>query len=100
MSVRLTDEQIKKRDWLIEQMGDNLTDIDRPIIDSLAFALDRLEYMDERLNTVPSMLSDKVFMSSREKLIKQVNDCYKMLGLTKNQRKAVAEDVDELDGIL
>ena len=97
MSERLTDEQMKKRDWLIEQMSD-FKEIDLPLIESLAFAIDRLEYMDERLNTLPAMLDDRQFMSSREKFVKQVADGLKMLDITPQARnKAKMEAVKEAD---
>lgn len=92
--IRLTDEQEIKKKWLIDQMGNNLKPIDLPIIDSLAFALDRLEYMDSQINDIPSLLSDKVYMSSREKILRQVHDSYKMLDITPQARnKANAEAI-------
>lgn len=95
--VRLTDEQIKKRDWLIEQMSD-YTEIDKPLVDSLAFAIDMLEYMDERLNTLPAMLDDRQFMSSRDKFVKQVESGLKMLDITPQARnRAKMEAVKEAD---
>lgn len=97
MSERLTDEQMKKRDWLIEQMSD-FKEIDLPLVESLAFAIDRLEYMDERLNTLPAMLDDRQFMSSRDKFVKQVENGLKMLDITPQARnKAKIEAVKEVD---
>nr|DAM36833.1 MAG TPA: terminase small subunit [Caudoviricetes sp.] len=97
MRERLTDEQIKKRDWLIEQMND-FKEIDLPLVESLAFAIDRLEYMDERLNTLPAMLDDRQFMSSRDKFVKQVENGLKMLDITPQARnKAKIEAVKEID---
>lgn len=100
MKIRLTENQELKKAWIIEELGDSYSKIDEPIVDMLAFAIDMVESADARMNDMPALLSDKVYMASREKLVKQVNDCYKTLGLTKNQRKKVTEDVDELDGIL
>lgn len=102
--TRLTKEQIIKRNWIIKQMND-FKEIDLPIVESLAFALDRLEYMDSRLNDIPSLLSDKVYMSSREKILKQVHDSYKMLDITPQARnKASAEEntetADPLEALL
>ncbi len=102
--IRLTKEQIIKRNWIIKQMND-FKEIDLPIVESLAFALDRLEYMDSRLNDIPSLLSDKVYMSSREKILKQVHDSYKMLDITSQARnKASAEEntetADPLEALL
>ena len=86
MKIRLTEEQEIKKDWIIEQMGDNYKPIDLPIVENLAFALDRLAFMDSQINDIASLLSDKVYMSSREKMLKQVNDSYKMLGITAQER--------------
>lgn len=95
--VRLTDEQIKKRDWLIEQMSD-FKEIDRPLVDSLAFAIAMLEYMDERLNALPAMLDDRQFMASRDKFVKQVENGLKMLDITPQARnKAKIEAVKDVD---
>lgn len=95
--IRLTDEQIKKRDWLIEQMSD-FKEIDRPLVDSLAFAIDKLEFMDSQINDLQSLLSDKVFMSSRDKFVKQVENGLKMLDITPQARnKAKTEAVKETD---
>lgn len=104
MGVRLTDEQIKKRDWLISQMGDNFKDIDTPLVESLAFAWDRLEYMDERLNTLPSMFDDRQFMASRDKITKQFENGLKLLNITPQAREKVNNDapkeVEEKDPLL
>ena len=97
MNERLTEEQIKKRDWLIEQMSD-FKEIDLPLVESLAFAIDKLEFMDERLNTLPAMLDDRQFMSSRDKFVKQVENGLKMLDITPQARnKAKIEAVKEAD---
>lgn len=97
MNERLTVEQIKKRDWLIEQMSD-FKEIDLPLVESLAFAIDKLEYMDERLNTIPAMLDDRQFMSSRDKFVKQVENGLKMLDITPQARnKAKIEAIKEAD---
>lgn len=95
--IRLTDEQIKKRDWLIEQMSD-FKEIDLPLVEALAFAIDKLEFMDSQINDIQSLLSDKVFMSSRDKFVKQVENGLKMLDITPQARnKAKTEAVKEAD---
>ncbi len=94
MSVRLNDKQIEKRDWLIAQMGDTFKSIDMPLVEALAFAIDKLEYMDERINTLPAVLDDRQFMASRDKFVKQVENGLKMLDITPQARnKANAETV-------
>lgn len=95
--IRLTDEQIKKRDWLIEQMSD-FKEIDLPLVEALAFAIDKLEFMDAQINDVQALLSDKVFMSSRDKFVKQVENGLKMLDITPQARnKAKVEAVKDVD---
>lgn len=96
--IRLTEEQQEKKSWLIEQMSDNYKEIDEPLIDSLAFAIDRLEFMDSQLNDVPSLLSDRVFMASRDKFVKQVESGLKLLDITPQARnKAKIEAVKDVD---
>ena len=84
--IRLTEEQENKKQWIINKMGDNYQAIDEPLVDSLAFALDRLEFMDATINGTPSMLSDKVFMASRDKMVRQFESGLKMLDITPQAR--------------
>ena len=96
--IRLTDEQINKKNWLIEQMGDNFKDIDLPLVEALAFAINRVEFMDSQINDIPALLSDKVFMSSRDKFVRQFENGLKMLDITPQARaKKQAEVVKEVD---
>lgn len=107
MTVRLNDKQIEKRDWIIEQMGDTFKTIDMPLVEALAFAIDKLEFMDERINTLPAVLDDRQFMASRDKFVKQVENGLKMLDITPQARnKANAEvittanNTDPLEALL
>lgn len=94
MTVRLNEKQIEKRDWIIEQMGDTFKQIDMPLVEALAFAIDKLEFMDERINTLPAVLDDRQFMASRDKFVKQVENGLKMLDITPQARnKANAETI-------
>ena len=94
MTVRLNEKQIDKRDWIIEQMGDTFKQIDMPLVEALAFAIDKLEFMDERINTLPAVLDDRQFMASRDKFVKQVENGLKMLDITPQARnKANAEAI-------
>lgn len=94
MTVRLNEKQIEKRDWIIEQMGDTFKQIDMPLVEALAFAIDKLEFMDERINTLPAVLDDRQFMASRDKFVKQVENGLKMLDITPQARnKANAEAI-------
>ena len=102
--IRLTEKQENKKRWLIEQMGDNYKAIDEPLVDSLAFACDQLEHMDATLNDIPAMLSDKVFMSSRDKMVRQFESGLKMLDITpqaRNKAKVeMAKSADPLTELL
>lgn len=107
MTVRLNEKQIEKRDWIIEQMGDTFKQIDMPLVEALAFAIDKLEFMDERINTLPAVLDDRQFMASRDKFVKQVENGLKMLDITPQARnKANAEaittanNIDPLEALL
>lgn len=92
MTVRLNEKQIEKRDWIIEQMGDTFKTIDTPLVEALAFAIDKLEYMDERINTLPAVLDDRQFMASRDKFVKQVENSLKMLDITPQARNKANEE--------
>lgn len=95
--IRLTEEQELKKKWLIEQMSD-FKEIDTPLVESLAFAIDKLEFMDSQINDIQALLSDKVFMSSRDKFVKQVENGLKMLDITPQARNKVKmEAVKEAD---
>lgn len=102
--IRLTEKQINKKNWLIEQMGDNFKDIDLPLVEALAFAIDRVEFMDSQINDIPALLSDKVFMSSRDKFVRQFENGLKMLDITPQARNKAkietAKTVDPLTELL
>mgnify|MGYP007016820057 FL=1 len=104
MKIRLTEPQQVKKKWLIEQMSDNYKEVDEPLIDSVAFAIDKLEFMDTQINDVPSLLSDRVFMASRDKFVKQVENGLKMLDITPQARNKAkietAKTVDPLTELL
>ena len=106
MGVRLNDKQLKRKQWIIERMVD-YNEIDEPLVESLAFAIDRLEYMDERLNELPAMLDDRQFMASRDKFVKQVESGLKMLDITPQARNKkeietakTVENKDPLEALL
>lgn len=107
MTVRLNEKQIEKRDWIIKQMGDTFKQIDMPLVEALAFAIDKLEFMDERINTLPAVLDDRQFMASRDKFVKQVENGLKMLDITPQARNkanaeaiATANNTDPLEVLL
>ena len=95
--IRLTEQQEKRKHWLIERMND-YQEIDEPLVDALAFAIDQLEFMDAQVNEVKSLLSDKTFMTSREKIVRQVESGLKMLDITpqaRNKAKVEAAKVSD-----
>lgn len=97
MGVRLNDIQLKRKQWLIERM-DDYKEIDEPLVEALAFAIDRLEYMDERINTLPAVLDDRQFMASRDKFVKQVENGLKMLDITPQARnKKETESIKQVE---
>ena len=107
MTVRLNEKQIEKRDWIIEQMGDTFKQIDMPLVEALAFAIDKLEFIDERINTLPAVLDDRQFMASRDKFVKQVENGLKMLDITPQARNkanaeaiSTANNTDPLEALL
>lgn len=107
MKIRLTEQQQIKKKWLIEQMSDNYKEVDEPLIDSVAFAIDKLEFMDSQINDIPSLLSDRTYMSSRAKFISQFENGLKMLDITpqaRNKKEAEAvkqiENKDPLEALL
>lgn len=98
MKVRLTKEQQNKKTWLINKLGNNYKEIDIPLIESLAFAWDKVEFMDSQINDIPSLLSDRTYMSSRAKFISQFENGLKMLDITPQARnKKEAESVKQVE---
>lgn len=98
--IRLTEQQEKRKHWIIERMND-YQEIDEPLVDSLAFAIDQLEFMDAQVNEVKSLLSDKTFMTSREKIVRQVESGLKMLDITPQARnKAKVEAAKTSDPLV
>lgn len=104
MKIKLTKEQQKIKEFIIEQMGNSYKPIDEPVVDNLAFAIDTLDFMNSQLNDVRSLLSDKVFMSSREKIRTQMENGYKLLDISPQARNKsnieTAKTVDPLTELL
>lgn len=95
--IRLTEQQEQRKHWLIDRMSD-YQEIDEPLVESLAFAICTLEEMDEKINNMKSLLGDKIFMSSRDKFVKQVESGLKMLDITPQARnKAKVETAKTVD---
>lgn len=98
--IRLTEQQEKRKQWLIERMND-YQEIDGPLVDALAFAIDQLEFMDAQINEVKSLLESRQFMANRDKFVKQVESGLKMLDITPQARnKAKIETAKTADPLV
>ncbi len=98
--IRLTEQQEKRKQWLIERMTD-YQEIDEPLVDALAFAIDQLEFMDAQINEVKSLLESRQFMANRDKFVKQVESGLKMLDITPQARnKAKIETAKAADPLV
>lgn len=98
--IRLTEQQEKRKQWLIERMND-YQEIDEPLVDALAFAIDQLEFMDAQINEVKSLLESRQFMANRDKFVKQVESGLKMLDITPQARnKAKIETAKAADPLV
>lgn len=98
--IRLTEQQEKRKQWLIKRMSD-YQEIDEPLVDALAFAIDQLEFMDAQINEVKSLLESRQFMSNRDKFVKQVESGLKMLDITPQARnKAKLETATPADPLV
>lgn len=95
--IRLTEQQEKRKNWIIKHMND-YQEIDEPLVDSLAFAIDQLEFMDTQINEVKTLLESRQFMANRDKFVKQVESGLKMLDITPQARnKAKVETAKAAD---
>lgn len=98
--IRLTEQQEKRKQWLIERMND-YQEIDEPLVDALAFAIDQLEFMDAQINEVKSLLESRQFMANRDKFVRQVESGLKMLDITPQARnKAKIETAKTVDPLV
>lgn len=64
-------------------------------IEELAFAWATLEYMNDKIKKVNSLLSDKVYMSSRDKMNTEIHKYSNSLGLNRSQRMKLATKLAE-----
>lgn len=87
---------------LIESILDTHNDHDLLQIHELSFAWAMLEFMNERILKIPSLLSDKTFMSSRDKMTNEVQKYSSTLGINRSQRMKLEQQssVNPLAGIL
>ena len=74
---------------------DDTTKADLLQIDELAFAWATLEFMNDKIKKVNSLLSDKVFMSSRDKMNSEIQKYSNSLGLNRAQRMKLVTKIAE-----
>lgn len=94
-------EQIEKYYKILKASISSEWESDDLVIRSIATSMAHLENMNSRLNKNPeACYQDRVFMASRSKFVSEVENGYKMLGLTAKQRAQVTTQVDALSNIL
>lgn len=73
-SYYLDERQHEVFEWLVSELESSnmLSNLDSPNLSAFAFALVQLEYCNDMINRNPNNLFDKQLMSSREKLVKEV----------------------------
>lgn len=73
-SYYLDERQQEVFEWLTSELeaSNMLSNLDSPNLSAFAFALVQLEHCNDMINRNPNNLFDKQLMSSREKLVKEV----------------------------
>lgn len=74
---------------------DDVNHVDMLQVDELSFAWATLEYMNDKIKKVNSLLSDKVFMSSRDKMNGEIQKYSNSLGLNRSQRMKLTAKLSE-----
>lgn len=89
----MTKDEIK--DLIIDILNNDCNEIDLMTVESLAFAFSTIDYMNQKLEASPSLLGDRIFMASREKLNNEIIRYSKVLGLTREQRARISKLADK-----
>lgn len=89
----MTKEEVKQ--IIIDILNNDCNEVDLMTIDSLAFAFSTIDYMNNKLENSPSLLGDRIFMASREKLNNEIIRYSKALGLTREQRARISKLADK-----
>lgn len=102
--MKLNDEQLKIKEFLINAMPTYL-EIDEILLNKTAVAVFHLNNMNDKLNdNAYCCYEDRQFMASRDKFVKEVEQCLKQLDITPQQRnrsdKETAKTTDVLSDIL
>ena len=92
MDIKTEQENVKE---IINECIDNTNNFDNLQIDTLSFALATLLFMNNKIKSMPSLLGDKVFMSSRDKMNNEVLKYSNALGLTRQQRIKLVSKVND-----
>lgn len=74
---------------------DDLSRTDMLQVEELSFAWATLEFMNNKIKTVNGLLSDKVFMSSRDKMNSEIQKYSTSLGLNRSQRMKLTAKLAE-----
>lgn len=88
-------EQEEVKQIIINLLDNDCNDVDLMTVDSLAFAFSTIDYMNKKLAASPSLLGDRIFMASREKLNNEIIRYSKALGLTREQRARISKLSDK-----
>lgn len=86
-----TDRQLQLEEIIISNIPD-INKCDRLQISELAFAWSMLEFMNGRILKVPSLISDRQFMSSRDKFTGEVCKLSSALNLNRAQRQKIVNE--------
>lgn len=92
MGIETRTSEIKN---IILNCIDDTTHVDMLQIEELSFAWATLEYMNNKIKNVHSLLSDKVFMSSRDKMNSEIQKYSTSLGLNRSQRMKMTAKIKE-----
>lgn len=78
-----------ERKQIFNELAENVVDlipVDWELLTLTAISIDKLRYMNDKLDKMNSLLGDKIFMSTREKFVKEVTNYLKMLDITPQAR--------------
>lgn len=83
------EEWSDERKQIFNELVNNIVDvqdIDYELLTMTATAIDHMRYMNRKIDLTKHLIGDKVFMSSREKFVREVENCLKMLDITPQAR--------------
>lgn len=92
--MNIDDRALEIKNIILTSLGDTI-EVDLLQVDELAFAWATLEFMNDKIKKLNSLLSDKVFMSSRDKMNSEVQKYSNSLGLNRAQRMKLVAKIAE-----